>query len=67
MIISIIFNASGKSGEATLPPCVDNVTNCNRYENDLCTTYMLWSVDNCRQYCNLCSKYIVIKGTSILI
>lgn len=52
---SISGHGTGKSGEATLPPCVDNVTNCNRYENDLCTTYMLWSVDNCRQYCNLCN------------
>lgn len=47
---------SGRPGEITPPPCADKLRNCHQYGPNTCATYAPWAKDNCRQYCNLCSK-----------
>ncbi|KAK6186004.1 hypothetical protein SNE40_008123 [Patella caerulea] len=41
---------------ATPEPCIDNITNCAQYTQEICTNkdYRIWTEDNCRKFCGLC-------------
>ncbi|XP_061170095.1 mucin-5AC-like [Saccostrea echinata] len=38
----------------TKGPCVDKITNCAAYGDSVCTTYRLWSIENCARFCVFC-------------
>merc|ERR1719234_538588 len=47
------------------PPCADNVTNCNMYQLDMCTSvdYRDFAKANCAKFCNLCTLLNQPKAT----
>ncbi|XP_041376878.1 uncharacterized protein LOC121389349 [Gigantopelta aegis] len=52
-------SSSGSGTHPTQPPvCQDVLGNCQSYSTDACKgSFLSWSRQNCRKYCNLCDEH----------
>ncbi|XP_062603838.1 uncharacterized protein LOC134265624 [Saccostrea cucullata] len=50
--------ADAKTTTTPPPPCVNKLTNCERYGKDVCNNpvYAPWAKDNCRYFCRQCTR-----------
>lgn len=58
-MLSAILSCAGVTTLTTPGPCVDKDQDCARYQKDTCTNpqYAQWATEQCKKFCNLCSKY----------